>query len=85
VSKSRLNSFFEGIIIYKSENKEQKKDSKIINSTNSQAFIEYSHFIDIITLCAFDIVFPEPEPTPIEKVKFISVIKYFLTLDAIFY
>jgi hypothetical protein len=30
--------------------------------------IEHSLFVDIIALCSFEIVFPEPEPSSIEKV-----------------
>lgn len=74
VSKSRLNSFFEGIIIYKSEIQEKSKDGNSTNltitTTDNHLFIEYSHFIDILTLCGFDIVFADPEPSPVEKVNF---------------
>ncbi len=72
LSKSRLNSFFEGIIIYKNDGINIHKNKDIV--------IDFSHFVDILALCAFDITFPEPEPSVVEKVFYILIY-----LDVVFY
>ncbi len=61
--KSKLNSFFKGI-------------SEFVNNftTENEIFlngcIELNLFVDILALCALEVNFPQPEPTPLEKVKY---------------
>lgn len=57
VSKSKLNSFFRGVSQYSTYSNEE---------TNIK--IEQSLFVDMIALCSFEILFPDPDPTPIQKV-----------------
>ena len=55
IGKAKLNSLFNAIAQYSSFTK--KKES----------FIEHSLFVDLIALMALEMVYPEPEPSPIEK------------------
>ncbi len=56
MSKTKLNSFFIGISQY-----------SLIGDDNN-ILIEQSLFIDLLSLIALDIIYPEPEPSPIEKI-----------------
>jgi hypothetical protein len=56
MSKAKLNSFFIGISQY----------SQIGNENN--ILIEQSLFIDLLSLIALDIIYPQPEPNSIEKI-----------------
>ena len=56
MSKTKLNGFFIGISQY-----------SLIGDDNN-ILIEQSLFIDLLSLIALDIIYPEPEPTPIEKI-----------------
>ena len=56
MSQSKLNGFFIGISQY----------SQIFDDNN--ILIEQSLFIDLLTLIALDIIYPQPEPNPVEKI-----------------
>ena len=56
MSKAKLNAFFGAIAQYANYTAE-----------DGNCVIEQSLFVDILALCANEIVFPEPEPTPVEK------------------
>ena len=56
MSQSKLNGFFIGISQY----------SQIYDNNN--ILIEQSLFIDLLTLIALDIIYPQPEPNPVEKI-----------------
>lgn len=56
ISKAKLNAFYGGIAQYSN-----------YNDNESEVYIEQSLFVDILALCANEIVFPEPEPNPVEK------------------
>ena len=56
MSKAKLNSFFIAISQY----------SQIGNENN--ILIEQSLFIDLLSLIALDIIYPQPEPNSIEKI-----------------
>ena len=56
ISKAKLNSFFIGISQY----------SQIGDDNN--ILIEQSLFIDLLSLIALDIIYPQPEINPIEKI-----------------
>ena len=55
IGKAKLNSLFNAISQYSSFIKK------------NQPFIEHSLFIDLIALMALEMVYPEPEPSPLEK------------------
>ena len=55
MSKTKLNSFFIGISKY-----------GLIDNDNN-ILIEQSVFIDLLSLIAIDIIYPAPEPSPIDK------------------
>ena len=55
IGKAKLNSFFNAIVQYSSFIKK------------NESFIEHSLFIDLIALMALDMIYPEPEPSPLEK------------------
>ncbi len=56
MSQSKLNGFFIGISQY----------SQIYDNNN--ILIEQSLFIDLLTLIALDIIYPQPQPNPVEKI-----------------
>ena len=51
----KLNSLFNAIAQYSSFVKK------------NESFIEHSLFVDLIALMALEMIYPEPEPTPVEK------------------
>ena len=55
IGKAKLNSMFNNISQYSSFTK------------NNTTYIEHSLFVDLIALMALDMIYPEPQPTPIEK------------------
>ena len=55
IGKAKLNSFFNAIAQYSSFIKK------------NESFIEHSLFIDLIALMALDMIYPEPAPSPLEK------------------
>ena len=55
IGKAKLNSFFNGISQYSTYG---QKDN---------ALIEHSLFVDLIALMALEISYPNPEPSPVEK------------------
>ena len=55
IGKAKLNSFFNGISQYSMYG---QKDSTLI---------EHSLFVDLIALMALEMNYPEPEPSPVEK------------------
>ena len=55
IGKAKLNSLFNAISQYSSFVKK------------NEAFIEHSLFIDLIALMALEMIYPEPEPSPLEK------------------
>ena len=55
IGKAKLNSFFNAIAQYSSFIKK------------NESFIEHSLFIDLIALMALDLIYPEPAPSPLEK------------------
>ena len=55
LGKAKLNSLFNAITQYSSFIKK------------NEAFIEHSLFIDLIALMALEMIYPEPEPSPLEK------------------
>ena len=55
IGKAKLNSLFNAIAQYSSFTKK------------NEYFIEHSLFVDLIALMALEMVYPEPEPSPIEK------------------
>lgn len=57
ISKAKLNAFFGGIAQYSN-----------YNDNESEVYIEQSLFVDMLALCANEIVLPEPEPNPVEKI-----------------
>jgi hypothetical protein len=58
LSKNKLNSFFNGII--------ETNGNKQINS---MILIRYLQFVEILALCAFELVFADPEPSAFGKVN----------------
>ena len=56
ISKTKLNSFFIGLAQYSAYGDE------------NNLLIEYSLFIDLIALMSFELMYPSPEPTPVEKI-----------------
>ena len=55
IGKAKLNSLFNAISQYSSFIKK------------NESFIEHSLFIDLIALMALEMIYPEPEPSPLEK------------------
>ena len=55
IGKAKLNSLFNAIAQYSSFTKK------------NEYFIEHSLFVDLIALMALEMVYPEPEPSPVEK------------------
>ena len=55
IGKAKLNSLFNAIAQYSSFIKK------------NESFIEHSLFVDLIALMALEMIYPEPEPTPVEK------------------
>ena len=55
IGKAKLNSLFNAIAQYSSFVKK------------NESFIEHSLFVDLIALMALEMIYPEPEPSPIEK------------------
>ena len=55
IGKAKLNSLFNAITQYSSFIKK------------NESFIEHSLFIDLIALMALEMIYPEPEPSPLEK------------------
>ena len=56
ISKAKLNSFFIGLAQYSSYGDE------------NNLLIEYSLFVDLIALMSFELIYPSPEPSPVEKI-----------------
>jgi hypothetical protein len=46
----------------------------------NQLLLNYEDFVALLALCAFDVVFPDPEPSPMEKVVFIISFSFFSSL-----
>ena len=55
IGKAKLNSLFNSIAQYSSFVKK------------NESFIEHSLFVDLIALMALEMIYPEPEPSPVEK------------------
>ena len=55
IGKAKLNSLFNAISQYSSFIKK------------NESFIEHSLFIDLIALMALEMIYPEPDPSPLEK------------------
>ena len=56
IGKAKLNSFYNGISQYSMYGKKGK------------ALIEHSLFVDLIALMSLDMNFPNPQPSPVEKI-----------------
>ena len=57
LSKNKLNSFFNVVI----ENRSSKQ-------LNLLVLIGYIQFVEVLALCAFELVFADPEPSALGKV-----------------
>ena len=55
IGKAKLNSLFNSIAQYSSFVKK------------NESYIEHSLFVDLIALMALEMIYPEPEPSPVEK------------------
>ena len=55
LGKAKLNSLFNSIAQYSSFVKK------------NESYIEHSLFVDLIALMALEMIYPEPEPSPVEK------------------
>lgn len=40
-----------------------------INNLDGAEFVDDNYFVDLLALCAFEIPYREPQPSPVEKVK----------------
>ncbi len=57
LSKNKLNSFFNSMV-----------ENKIYKQLNLIKIIRYLQFVEILALCAFELVFADPEPSAFGKV-----------------
>ena len=66
VPKSKLNLFFKRISSFMSLSENSGKFFFI----EEELFVDDKYFVDLLALCAFEVPYRDPQPSPIEKVNF---------------
>jgi len=60
---------------------EQQGNRLIFIILDGTEFVDDNYFVDLLALCAFEVSYRDPQPSPVEKVLFLIKRFYFLWIN----